>query len=177
MGIVTKTGDKGRTSLLWGGRVAKDDLMVEAYGTVDELCSFLGLAKSLAPEKRVKGIIEDIQKDLFVIGAEAASRPRFIHKLAERIGEFHIKRLEKIINQFEAVKSFEECCFYLPGESLLSSSLDVARTVARRAERRLVALKRKKILKNDNCVIYLNRASDLLYLLARSYDETSRRAR
>lgn len=178
MSIVTKTGDKGKTSLLWeAGRVSKDDLRVEAYGTLDELCSFLGLSKSLIKDKKTREILESIQKDLFVIAAEMAAKPKYISKLERRIGPDSVNRLEKVIKEIEAQHTFEECCFYLPGETFLASTLDVARTIARRAERKAVTLKRKGYLKNNAIVIYLNRLSDLLYLFARISEKKPRALR
>ncbi|MBI4974532.1 MAG: ATP:cob(I)alamin adenosyltransferase, partial [Candidatus Omnitrophica bacterium] len=114
-------------------------------------------------------------KDLFVIGAEIATKGRFIRKLEERIGISHIRTLEKVIKEIESKNLFEECCFYLPGEDLVSSTLDIARTVARRAERRIVTLKRKGTLKNSDILIYMNRLSDLLYLLARSHEKNPKK--
>lgn len=177
MPITTKTGDKGKTGLNFGTRVAKDDIRVEVCGTLDELCSFLGLAKSFAAEKKVKRIVELIQKDLFVLGAETATAPRLQNRLKKKIGTSHISRLEKIIDGLETDKAFTAICFYLPGQNTLSSCLDAARTIARRAERRVVTLARKKYLSNDQCIIYLNRVSDLLYLLARAADKKSRKVR
>jgi ATP:cob(I)alamin adenosyltransferase len=170
MAITTKKGDKGFTYLYWGGKVSKDNIRVEAYGTLDELCSFLGLAKSLIGEKRNKKLIESIQKDLFVIGAELATKAQFLGKLEKRISSADVKKLDKILSFLEKTRTFTECCFYLPG-NVISSSLDIARTVCRRAERRIVAMKEKGLLLNNSAVIYLNRLSDLLYLLARANEK------
>ena len=175
MAITTKRGDKGRTCLLRGGMVSKDDARIEACGTLDELCSALGLAKSMVGEKNIKNIIESIQTDLFTLGAEVTSKVQFIDRLSKQIGSIEVKRLERLIDKFETQSSSKKCGFCLPGENASSGSLDLARTVARRAERRIVTLKRKRMLKNDNCLIYLNRVSDLLYLLARSYDKKPRK--
>lgn len=170
MSITTKKGDKGKTSLLWGGRVSKDDARVDTYGMLDELCSYLGMSKSLIVDKKARELITSIQRDLFVIGAEIATGTRFIKRLRRRVSNLHIKRLEDNIERLEHKKPFKECCFYLPGENLLSSTLDVARTVARRVERRVVTLKRSGFIKNNYILIYLNRLSDLLYLMARGYE-------
>ena len=177
MGITTKTGDKGTTSLCHGVRVNKDDIRVDAFGTLDELCSSLGLSKSLIRDEKNKKLIGAIQQDLFVICAELASKPAFLAKLEKRVGRGYIDRLENIIAGLEKRKTFKECCFYLPGENQVSSTLDIARTVARRAERIIVTLKRKGILLNDYILVYLNRLSDLLYLLARSYTKSHRKLR
>lgn len=171
MSITTKTGDSGKTSLFFGQRVFKNDLRVEAYGTLDELCSFMGATKSLLRDKSAKKIIEDIQHDLFILGAEIATPPRYLNKLEKRINNSFVLKLDRRIRQWESKKKFESCCFCLPGENPVSSFFDVSRTVARRAERILVALKRKKSVKNPDIVIYVNRLSDLLYLFARNYEK------
>ena len=175
MGITTKTGDNGMTSLYLGGRIRKDDIRVDIYGTLDELCSFLGMSKSLIKDKNIKTLLETIQKDLFILGAEIAAKQGFINRLEKRIDASFVKRLDMTIKTLENKRSFEECCFYLPGQSLISSTLDIARTIARRAERKVVGLKYRHMLKNTQILIYLNRLSDLLYLLARSNEKTHTR--
>ena len=167
MSIVTKKGDKGKTSLFLGGVVAKDSPRVEFEGCLDELCSFLGVCKSLARNASVKKHLESIQKDLFVIGAEVATASRFLKRLSRRVSKTDNERLEKLIEEIEAKRRPHDRTFILPGENPVSSVLDVSRTVARRAERRAVSLTTKNILKNPYILIYLNRLSDLLYLLAR----------
>jgi cob(I)alamin adenosyltransferase len=171
MGITTKVGDRGRTSLYFGGRVNKDDIRVDAYGTLDELCSCLGFSRSMLKDNRIKNVIESIQRDLFAAGAEIATKPHFLGKLKKRIDDSYVRRLEAVIEELEGKRKFEESCFYLPGEDPVSSSLDIARTVTRRAERKIVSLKRRNILKNPYILIYLNRLSDLLYLMARTYEK------
>ena len=168
MSIVTKGGDKGRTSLYRGQRVSKDHIRIETVGTLDELSSCLGISKSLIKSKSKKTIIESIQKDLFIINSEiaaAAKRP------SKTISDKRISGLEKLIIKSEAKLKPKLKGFSLPGKNKVSSSLDLARTIARRAERRAVTLQRKKMLKNDNILIYLNRLSDFLYLLSRSYEK------
>lgn len=171
MTITTKKGDKGCTELLSGKKVPKDDARIEACGTLDELSSFLGFSRSLIKEERVKDELERMQKDLFVIGSELAATPLLKRKLKKRIIKADCTRLEKIISRLERSKSFNKCSFHLPGGNLCSSSLDIARTVARRAERRVISLKRKMASLNPFIVVYLNRSSDLLYLFARSFDK------
>lgn len=163
MSISTKKGDQGTTSLCRGGRVPKDDIRVEIYGTLDELCSFLGLAKSLLADKKTKKLISSIQQDLFVIGAEIFAQPAGKSALDE-------KKLDVIIKGLERKKAFKGRCFCLPGGNPVSSSLDIARTVARRLERRVVTFKRTGRLKNPRVLPFINRLSDLLYLLARSLE-------
>ncbi len=171
MSITTKKGDKGMTSLFWGGQVSKDNIRVEAYGTLDELCSFLGFSRSLIKDRKTNNLIKAIQQELFIVGAEIACESKFIAKLERTIGKSHTDRLEKVIRELEEKATFKECCFYIPGENLIAGALDIARTVARRAERRVVALKVKKMLANPAIIVYLNRLSDLLYLLARSFEK------
>jgi len=172
MSITTKTGDKGMTSLFWGERLSKDHIRIDTCGTLDELCSFIGLAKSIIRNRATKEILETIQKDLFVIGAEIATQAKFINRLENRIDNSYVKRLEDNISDLERKLKLKECCFLLPGENFISAVFDVARTVARRAERMVVSLKNKNRLKNQYILVYLNRLSDLLYLLARSHEKT-----
>jgi cob(I)alamin adenosyltransferase len=167
MSIVTKRGDKGKTSLFLGGMVAKDNPRVEFEGVLDELCSFIGLAKSLVKNKIIKKTLEELQKDLFIIGAEAATFSAYLSRLSRRIGKNDNECLEMLIEDMESKRKPKERCFILPGENHVSGVLDVCRTIARRAERRAVSLTKKRILKNPYILIYLNRLSDLLYLLAR----------
>ena len=167
MGITTKIGDKGTTSLLFGGCDSKDSLRIESCGALDELCSFLGLAKSLIKDKKAKRLIEDIQKDMFVLGAEIATEKPFVYKLNRKIGNNDVKRLESAITELENKYASRKQYFTLPGENTISAVLDITRAIARKAERRAVALKNKKILKNLEIIIYLNRLGDLLFVLAR----------
>ena len=171
MGITTKTGDKGLTGLYRGGRVSKDHPRVETCGTLDELCSYLGLCKSLIKDKHKRRLIESIQKDLFVLGGEVSANPKFLNKLKNRIDNVCVSRLENETTVLENKLRLKECCFLLPGENYICATFDVARAIARKTERRVVALKRKNQLKNKNLVIYLNRLSDLLYMLARFYEK------
>ena len=171
MTVTTKTGDKGFTGLYLGGRVSKDNPRVELCGLLDELCSFLGLCKSLIKDRDKIKLIESIQRDLFVAGAEIAAKPKFINKLKNRIGNVCVIRLENEITMLENKLRLKECCFLLPGENFICATFDLARAIARKTERRVVALTRKKQLKNQDLIIYLNRLSDLLYMLARFYEK------
>lgn len=166
--IYTKTGDAGQTALFGGGRVEKDHPRVEAYGDVDELNACLGMARSVEMMPRIDEVLVPIQRDLFAIGALLATPDR--EKMREqlqkaRIDEGRISELERAIDEcdreLEPLKSF-----ILPGGTPKSSALHVARTVCRRAERRVVALHREVPLP-ELVVIYLNRLSDLLFMLAR----------
>jgi cob(I)alamin adenosyltransferase len=171
MGITTKKGDDGITSLLYGKKVMKNNPRVEGYGTLEELSSFMGAAKSLIREKKIKEILESIQKDLFTIGSEIATAEDSLDKLKLKISAEEVKIIEKAINDLEKKEIFEECCFYLSGDNFVSSLFEIARAVARRAERNIITLKQKKKIQNKYIWIYLNRVSDLLYLLARFYEK------
>ena len=165
MKISTKTGDRGMTSLVCGRRVKKDNLRIEVCGTLDELSSFLGLCKNLLRNETTKRSITKIQRDLFVIGSEIACHRKTAHRLKKKIKQGNVRGLELFIEKLE--KGYKARGFVLPGRSTSSAILDVARTVARRAERRIVTLKKKGIPINKYILIYLNRLSDLLFLLAR----------
>jgi len=177
MSITTKSGDKGKTSLYRGKRVAKDHLRIEICGNLDELNSYLGLSKSLAKSKKIKKILSSVQKDLFIIGSEIATEIKFINKLKQRIDNKFVKGLEKIIDQLEKKSSLATFCFQLPGRDVSSSSLDIARTIARRLERRVVSLSKKGELKNKFILVYLNRLSDLLFLMAHKPKKKSSKKR
>ena len=168
MKIYTRTGDAGDTGLFGGGRVAKDDPRVEAYGDVDELNAVLGMARAVEPMPRIDEVLVPVQRDLFAIGALLATpdREKMAQHLAKaRIDEARITELEQAIDDADA--ELEPLrAFILPGGTPKSASLHVARTVCRRAERRVVTLQRDVELP-ELTVIYLNRLSDLLFTLAR----------
>jgi cob(I)alamin adenosyltransferase len=168
MKIYTKTGDSGGTGLFGGGRVQKDDPRVEAYGDVDELNAVLGMARALDPLPRVDEVLVPIQRDLFSIGALLATPDldkMHNHLAKANIDDRRIKALEHAIDQcdeeLEPLKAF-----IIPGGSQKGAVLHVARTVCRRAERRVVHLQREVEIPSL-VVIYLNRLSDLLFTLAR----------
>lgn len=171
MGISTKTGDSGLTSLRFRGRVKKYDLRIEACGVLDELSSFLGLSKSLLKDKLAKKLIDGVQQDLFIIGSEIATGKSYVNKLEKRIRQEDVRNLELIIARLEKKYRVTIFSFVLPGENTLSAVLDISRTFARRAERRIVTLVNTRMIKNRQIQVYLNRLSDLLYLLARSYEK------
>jgi cob(I)alamin adenosyltransferase len=158
MKIYTRTGDSGETSLFGGSRVAKNDLRIEAYGTIDELNSFLGVARASWPSSPIDPELQRIQSDLFDVGAYLASpdRDRFPGVPASRIED-----LERAIDRMESELSPLQN-FILPGGSLPASHLHVARTVCRRAERLVVALEDK-----STTLPYLNRLADYLFVAAR----------
>jgi cob(I)alamin adenosyltransferase len=166
--IYTRTGDGGGTALFGGGRVAKDHPRVEAYGDVDELNAALGLARSIEMMPRVDEVLVPVQRDLFAIGALLATpdREKMREQLSKaRVDEERIAELERAIDDCEA--ELEPLrSFILPGGTPKASALHVARTVCRRAERRVVALQQVEELP-ELVVIYMNRLSDLLFMLAR----------
>ena len=173
--ITTKKGDNGETFLFRGGRVAKDHPRIELGGALDELCSFLGMSRSLLKNKEMKRCLERIQKDLFVIGAEVSTRPVFVDGLKRRLDEEDVSCLEKIITLLESKDGCKKIDFCLPGENLIASSLDVSRTLARRAERQAAGLFKRKHLANRHILVYLNRLSDLLFLMARCCEKKRKR--
>jgi len=176
MGIVTAKGDKGRTFLLCGGHVSKDDPRIEACGALDELSSFLGLARSVAKNPKARDLLLSIQKELFIVGYEFTAGIKAGRLPGKRIGDTHIRRLEDAITSLESVGKKGGSAFCIPGDNPISGILDVARTVARRAERRAVTLERKNLIKNGRVLIYLNRLSDLLYLMARQCGGSRRKS-
>ena len=165
MKIYTTTGDEGETSLFGGKRVAKDTLRIESYGTVDELNSMLGVVRSLKPSKKIDETIVHIQNELFVLGADLATPNEKQDKNVVRLGKDHVSHLESVIDSLEK-KLKPLSSFILPGGSPVAAHLHLARTICRRAERLVVRLAREEQI-DPFCVMYLNRLSDLLFVLAR----------
>ncbi|MDI6780022.1 MAG: cob(I)yrinic acid a,c-diamide adenosyltransferase [Bacteroidota bacterium] len=166
MKIYTKTGDKGETSLFGGKRVSKDDLCVETYGTVDELNSVVGICRTLNPPKKVDQLLYSIQNQLFTLGADLATPlSQKLKQEIPRISKGDIAFLEKSIDDLETTNEPLQA-FILPGGSHLAAHLHLARTVCRRAERSVVKLSRKEKI-GKHIVVYLNRLSDFLFVLAR----------
>jgi len=174
MKIYTKTGDGGETGLFGGKRVSKDSKRIEAYGTVDELNSVLGLVRSLLKAvpplaemnsaKKIDAILEQIQGDLFTLGADLAT-PLDANSSTARIQSADVLRIEKHIDAIDPeLKPLKN--FILPGGTQVAAMLHFARTVCRRAERRVVKLAKKEPI-GESPVIYLNRLGDLLFVLAR----------
>ena len=166
--IYTKTGDKGDTALFGGGRVPKDDARVDAYGDVDELNAVLGMARSIELMPRIDEVLLPVQRDLFAIGALLATpdHEKMQQQLAKaRIDDERIAQLERAIDAGEAELEPLQA-FILPGGTPKSAALHVARTVCRRAERRVVGVARD-IAIPPLVIVYLNRLSDLLFVLAR----------
>jgi len=170
--VYTKFGDKGETSLLYGGRVSKNSPHTEAYGVTDEAVSSLGLARSLTDDQRVKDIARDLQRDLFTIAAELATDPDKYELFQQHftpVTEAMVEDLENTIDSLE--EEFQmPTVFVLPGGTPASSALDMSRTSIRTAERRVVALSEIGGLTNPLIINYLNRLGDLLFVLARYHD-------
>lgn len=173
MKTFNKKGDKGDTSLLFGRRVPKCDQRCEVYGAVDEAVSFLGLARNMATKNRAKEIILDVQKDLFTLSAEIAIYPGEYDKFVlnyKPVTEEMVNKLETAISEIESEITMPRS-FIIPGATLASAAIDVARAVIRRAEREAVRLKESRELQNELILQYLNRLADLLFTLAR-YEES-----
>lgn len=171
MKVYTRTGDDGTTGLLFGGRVAKDASGPEAYGAVDEAVSALGLARAeVDPDSELHELLVQLQRELFVVGAELATAPENRAKLRPEVSLVTpemVTRLEPIIDditpRFEAPQEF-----VLPGQNRVAAALDFARAVVRRAERASVAATHAGWLDGGSHVVpYLNRLADLVYTLAR----------
>ena len=167
--IYTKTGDDGTTGLLYGGRVPKDDLVTEAYGTTDEAVAVLGLARSLTEDPAMQADLLALQRELFVVGADLATNPRERTKLEAEVSlvtDRMVKRLEQRIDDLVEERPLPQV-FIVPGANPASAAIDVARAVIRRAERDVVALEHAQREVNPDVRRYLNRLSDLLFVLAR----------
>ena len=167
MKIYTKTGDKGKTSLIGGTKVFKSDLRIEAYGTVDELNSFIGLCLDHLKSLHIESVLAEVQDRLFTIGSALACDPEKETKL--RIPDLHeddVVLLEKEIDRMNEVLPLMKS-FILPGGHVAVSSLHIARTVCRRAERCCVKMQKKEKEIPSLIIKYLNRLSDYLFVLAR----------
>jgi cob(I)alamin adenosyltransferase len=169
--IYTKQGDAGETSLAGGQKVAKDDLRIEAYGTVDELNSVLALARVSCAESgdlhlaELGAILRRVQHELFNLGSILATRPEDVHPRQARVTDAEVKQLEREIDTANAELSPLRS-FVLPGGTRINAELHVSRTVCRRAERIVVALARREEVPPE-AVRYLNRLSDALFVWSR----------
>jgi cob(I)alamin adenosyltransferase len=170
MSIATKTGDKGTTGLMYNRRVSKCHPRVEAYGCVDELNTALGLARATAQHDFVKENLATIQKDLIILMGELATAvedlPRYVKDGYTLVTPAMTVKLDGWVQEIEAQKITYQG-WATPGATVNSAALDVARTVCRRAERRVCALQEAAQLQNAEIIIYLNRLADLLWLFAR----------
>lgn len=159
--VYTRTGDKGTTGLYTGQRVPKQSVRVEAYGNIDEVTSALGLARALATRQDVKATILSVQNTLMSVMADVAS----IDLPQPYITDYNIKQIEQTIDSFDA-KLEPLTHFLLPGDTVAAGALDIARTTARRAERQLLRLNETEPV-NPSVLIYINRLSDLCFILGR----------
>lgn len=171
MKIYTKTGDHGHTGLFGGKRVSKIDPRVEAIGEIDELNSLLGICCALNKNALLKKILEKLQHELFAVGADLAT-PLDSRVTMKRITDPEIMQLEKWIDEIDLkVKPLQN--FILPSGSLLASHLHLGRAICRRAERSTVNLKAREEI-NEAVLIYLNRLSDMLFIMARYANKTGK---
>jgi len=168
MKIYTKTGDGGETGLFGGPRVRKDDPRIEAYGTVDELNAVLGLVRCEALPDEIDALVARVQNELFDLGAELAT-PAPARMGTSTLGAGQISAMEQAIDRYEAGLSPLKQ-FILPGGARPAAELHLARTVCRRAERRLISLAAIELVSQD-LVVYLNRLGDLLFVLARAVNQ------
>ena len=174
MKIYTRKGDDGTTGLWYGGRRPKSDARIEAYGTIDEAGSALGAARSLcgSGDEEVAADLLELQRDLFVAGAELAAAPEAAERLEDgtsRVTDSMVDELEPAIDRYmDRVELPPK--FVIPGGTPLSGQLDLARAILRRAERRVSALAAEGELASPSVLAYLNRAADLVYAIARFTD-------
>lgn len=170
--IYTKTGDDGDTQLLFGFTVSKSDPRCEAYGATDQAVSAMGLARALCEDERVKEIVLQTQHEMFIVGAELATDESNYGLLQDNLSTVTpdmVDRLEAWIDELNDLMELPNA-FIVPGATAGSGALDVARGQLRTAERRVVALKEQRLLVNPDVLRYINRLSDLLFVLARYED-------
>lgn len=173
MKTFNKKGDSGETSLLYGERVPKAHLRCEAYGTIDEAVSALGLARQFCASW-VSDIIFSLQQELFIVGSELATPAEHYARISQRgsiVNLDMVNRLEALIDELEAKVKMPESFIVPGGQGTGSAALDLARTIVRRAERRIVSLRNSGVDINEQILRYINRLADLIYTLAR-YQET-----
>jgi len=163
--VYTKKGDSGDTGLYGGSRVSKTDIKVETYGSIDEASSFIGVARAIIKDEKIKTTLYKIQEKFIVIGGYLSSDRKGVLKLKEKISDDDVDKLEKEIDYFSK-ELLPLTNFVIPGENIQSSSLHVARTVVRRSERKIVHLKERREVPKE-ILKYINRTSDLLFILAR----------
>jgi len=163
--IATKTGDKGTTSLIGGQKVSKADLRVEAYGTIDELGSFLGFARSICNDEEINELVKSIQRELFLVSGSVAN-PNFDKAPSPYVTQEMVDRLTSEVERIEKIEGILSD-WSLPGELSASAAFDIARTVCRRAERCVVRLSDSGENVDPKVIVYLNRLSDLIWLIGR----------
>ncbi len=187
--VATGRGDDGTTGLLFGGdRIPKDDLRTEAYGTIDETVAALGVARAELDLKRhldvlppaleeIEALVLQIQRELFVVGAELAANPAAWDRLRDgetRVSAAMVEGLDAVLADYEARIAFPTE-FVVPGETRTSAALELARTILRRAERRAVTLDRAGLVPGEHLLAYLHRLADLLWVLARAAEQAESR--
>lgn len=170
--VTTGTGDTGYTGLLGEQRVAKYDPRPDTFGTVDEATSALGLARAMAQDQHVKDIIYRIQQELYLLMGELATPPENYEKVGLRMTTEHVQRLEQVEEELKRAVEIPNK-FIIPGDTLTGAALDLARTIIRRAERMAVKLLHDGVIQNTEVIRYLNRLSDLVFILARYVEVTS----
>src|SRR5690242_11544180 len=164
--VTTGTGDTGYTGLLGEQRVPKYDPRPDTFGTVDEATSALGLARALTSDTKVKQIIFQVQQELYLLMGELATPPENYEKMGLRVTVEHVQRLEQIEEKLKQEVEIPNK-FIIPGDTPDGAALDLARTIVRRAERMAVRLLHERVIENSEVVRYLNRLSDLVFILAR----------
>ena len=172
MRVYTRSGDAGETGLLFGGRVSKADPRCEAYGTTDQAVSAMGLARALSRDQRVQEILLQVQREMFTVGAELATAAENYELLTQNfdvVSTDMVDRLESFIDELDAQIDLP-ASFIIPGASAASAALDMARSLLRTGERRVVELQQQDMLVNSEVLRYINRLSDLLFMLARYED-------
>lgn len=164
--ITTKVGDKGTTFLFSGEEVPKDSPRTEAYGDIDELVSVLGVARSLSTKPEVRDAILALQRELFVAGSELATAIEHVHLLKQRIDQQMLAAFEAQRDEWEQRIDMPSG-FIIPGGTAAAAHLDLARAISRRAERKVVRLQREGLIDNPALLVWINRISDFLWILAR----------
>ncbi|HEX8399058.1 MAG TPA: cob(I)yrinic acid a,c-diamide adenosyltransferase [Pyrinomonadaceae bacterium] len=165
MSIATKTGDKGKTALIGGERVSKADLRVESYGTIDELGAAMGFARSICENEEINELTKSIQRDLFLVAGSVAN-PNFTEAPKPYVTPEMIERLTEEVHRIEKIEGILSD-WSLPGDVASVAAFDIARTICRRAERCVVKLQETGETVDAQVITYLNRLSDLLWLIGR----------
>ncbi|MHB8513388.1 MAG: cob(I)yrinic acid a,c-diamide adenosyltransferase [Actinomycetota bacterium] len=167
--IYTKTGDDGTTGLLYGGRVSKDDIRTEAYGTSDEAVAAIGIARAETTDPELDALLLRLQRELFVVGAELATDVENKNKLtpgSTKVSAEMVSELEALIDSYDAKTNMPQE-FIVPGQTKASAAIDLSRAIVRRCEREVTTMTSEGLLADGECLRYLNRLSDLLFVLAR----------
>ena len=164
--VTTGTGDTGYTGLIGEQRVPKYDPRPDTFGTVDEATSALGLARAMAHDQKVKDIIYRVQQELYLLMGELATPPENYEKMGLKMTIEHVQQLEQVEEQLKREVEIPNK-FIIPGDTVDGAALDLARTIIRRAERMAVKLLHDGVIHNEEVVRYLNRLSDLVFILAR----------